>query len=725
MIEDGEIGIPHQLLGITLILISSLTLLSPMVIPSVGGIELPVPREETLVYDSDTPFTIWDKFNPFIPMGVQWLSGWHFLVNEYDWYETVTVGDKLWRITGWEYADNYTKFTLHIRPGVKWNDGTPYTSKDIKFTLEMLKNHTALSGSSYVNEYVDRIETPDDLTVIIYLKKPAPRFAKTFCMWRSPVGAIVPEHIWRDKDPEKFSNFPPVGTGPYKLYEVNPELRYFLWIRDENYWAKNEFPGFESAPKYIFIKERSAPDIQASEIVRGDVDQWTSVTWEIARLLPSLNPEIFLHPWPRYGGPEGIGFNHAIYPFNITEFRWAISYAMNREKLAELYPGGAPGYTKPVTTSLPFMYSYDPSKPTDHSAIAPELERYIPVIEENKRRLKEQYGLEIAYNLTKAESILDSLNFIDRDKDGIRETPNGTKLVFTLVVCSVKEHEFAIPIITEDLKKIGIGIEVITTTDPLRREAYVQPGKFHMTYGGLIGYSFDIAAAFDSLHSKWIAIQGGYGGWVGGCRYRNERLDHLIDQMWLVAPEEYDKIDPLVNEALWILQRDMVQIPLFVSNSLQPRSNIHWTNWPGEGNWYMDPYPWQPLHFFVILNLRPKAAPPAITYSMVWFVKAVDAFVGADGKTYGPYAIGETASIPSSDAKKLIEAGKASYSPLLSPEVISTMNATYVATSRIETAINTLLANITSVLYGVVALQLIILIVIIYMLITIRKRPSS
>lgn len=689
-----------------------------------GDIELPVPRDKTLIYDSDTKFTIWDRFNPFIPSGVQWLSGWHFLCNEYDWYETVTVGWKLWRIKGWKYEDNYTKFTLYIKPGVKWNDGNPYTSKDYNFTIWMLKNYTSLSGSAYVNEYIDYVETPDDLTVVFHLKKPNPRFAYTFCMWRSPLPAIVPEHIWKGKNPEEFSNFPPVDTGPYKLFSVNPDLRYFIWIRDDDYWAKDEFPGFESCPKYVFIKEASPADIQAQEILRGDVDTWTSIKWEIARMLPVVNPDIFLHPWPRYGGPEGIGLNHDHYPFNLREFRWALSYAINREKLVELYPAGAPGYTAPVTTSLPFMYAYNVSGNVSLERVAPELVRYIPVIEEYRKKIKEQYGWEIAYNLTKAAEILDSLNFIDRDNDGIRETPNGTKLSFTLVTDDFEEHTFACYIIKEDFQKIGIGIELVVTTNQLRGPAFVQPGKFDITYGGLVGYSFDIVRAFDPFHSKWIALQGGYGGWVGGCRYRNKTLDNIIDQLWAIAPEEYDKVDPLVKEALWILQLDMPQIPAFVSNSLQPRSNMHWTNWPSSENWYWDPYPWQPLYFFVILNLKPKIA-VEITYSTVWFLKDVDAFTASDGKTYGPFLTGTSASIPLSDAEKLVSEGKASYTPPTETSILETLGSIQSATSRVESTVNTFLTSIMPILYGIIILQIIVLIVIIYMLITTRKRVSS
>src|SRR5207248_1746541 len=73
-------------------------------------------------------------------------------------------------------------------------------------------------------------------------------------------------------NPTLFKNDPPVFTGPYKLKEANRTLQYYLWQKDDNYWAKDKL---DPAPKYLAYlsmpqeKDAAAQDFRAAKYDSG------------------------------------------------------------------------------------------------------------------------------------------------------------------------------------------------------------------------------------------------------------------------------------------------------------------------------------------------------------------------------------------------------------------------------------------------------------------------
>jgi len=656
---------------------------------------LPTPREQTLVLDVNDALSVYDSFNPLI-WAYEFQSGQCQLSDEWDWYKVNRGEPKLWRITGWEYSDGYTTFTMHIKKGVKWNDGQAYTSRDIAFTINMIKNHTRIFGSDKFNAWIDSVETPDDYTFVAHLKNPHPRFADTFGMWMSGINPywwpwIVPEHIWKNVDPEKFTNNPPVGTGPYKLKEANPTLQYFLWERDENYWAKDQFPGFEQSPKYVISKVKGPVDVHIAEFVRGESDVIRPApNYDILRTLPDLSPTIIFVPAPSEGGAAGVGVNTGKYPWTLREFRWALSYCIDRPRIAKLDPGAIPGYSLPVTFSAPC------------GTLSPELERYKDAIEDIKKKIEEEYGWKIEFNLEKAAEILDSLDFKDTDGDGVRETPNGTKLSFE-ILATVPDQEWEYRIIIEDCAKVGIHIEVKPSVADWWR-VYIYPGKYdlHLTgvsYGG--GSTFDIAKTLETYHS--VRGPGGYCCWgqpdYGGTHWSNPRYDELIEKMMSVSPDNYDVIDPAAKEALYILALDMPQIPIthnkgamFVVNS------AYWKGWPTTANYYTEIRSWYETLWYLVLNLRPAKA-VELTYLTVFATTDIPAFTATDKLTYGPFIKREAMTIPKQDAERMILAGKASYTSSVSPEISAVADAATRDKAAID-ALGILLHKMNSTMAG-------------------------
>jgi peptide/nickel transport system substrate-binding protein len=114
-------------------------------------------------------------------------------------------------------ADGKT-ITYHLRRDVRWQDGVPFTARDVAFTYAKIRDpHVPFSlGSWYAK--ITRLDTPDPYTVVLHLKGPlADATAELFVNGEN--GMIVPEHLLRDVTDLHTAPFgnAPIGTGPYRV----------------------------------------------------------------------------------------------------------------------------------------------------------------------------------------------------------------------------------------------------------------------------------------------------------------------------------------------------------------------------------------------------------------------------------------------------------------------------------------------------------------------------
>jgi peptide/nickel transport system substrate-binding protein len=141
---------------------------------------------------------------------------------------------KSWDIETWEPAPGQegTVITWHLEEGVKWHDGTPFTSKDVKFTVEYLKENQVPRYLDNVQKVV-KVECPDDYTVKVYFET-----VSYWHLYRADLN-FLPDWIW--KDVEDYNTFEPwleahpevsgltklIGHGPFILdqYKVGEYVR--------------------------------------------------------------------------------------------------------------------------------------------------------------------------------------------------------------------------------------------------------------------------------------------------------------------------------------------------------------------------------------------------------------------------------------------------------------------------------------------------------------------
>lgn len=129
----------------------------------------------------------------------------------------------------WESSEDAREWTFHLRSGVLFHDGTPFTAEAVKYSIERVIELG--EGAAYLYESLESIEVIDDLTVRIVMGDPLPLDVIFSGDW----GAWIMSPSIGDQDAEWFNAGNGIGTGPYRIVENVPGERLVL-TRFEDYW---------------------------------------------------------------------------------------------------------------------------------------------------------------------------------------------------------------------------------------------------------------------------------------------------------------------------------------------------------------------------------------------------------------------------------------------------------------------------------------------------------
>ena len=162
----------------------------------------------------------------------------------------------------WSISDDGLRYTFRLREGVKWHDGKPFTADDVVFSIKTLKDVHPRGRNTFLN--LVEIETPDPLTAILVLSKPAPYLITALAASESP---IVPRHLYEGtKVAENPVNLAPVRTGPFKFKEW-VRGSHIVYERNPDYWD-------QPRPYLDQLIVRFIPDAAARSIAieTGEID---------------------------------------------------------------------------------------------------------------------------------------------------------------------------------------------------------------------------------------------------------------------------------------------------------------------------------------------------------------------------------------------------------------------------------------------------------------------
>ncbi len=242
--------------------------------------------------------------------------------------------------------------TYHLRSGVRWHDGVPFTSKDVKFSWSAMLNNSNNVSERVGYEDVKSVDTPNATTVVFHLKhKFAPFVNTVFAESDSPV-CIVPEHIlgkYPDVNRVPFNDHP-IGTGPFK---------FVRWIRGDHIELAANDDYFRGKPKLRSIVLREIPDENTSlNALRSHDIDWIFEASPNLYLNVKTLPDVKVVIQSMFQ-TLGVDFNTTHPPLNDVRVRRAFAYAIDKQALVDRFTGGIG--TVAWSNQPPYSWAYEPN----------------------------------------------------------------------------------------------------------------------------------------------------------------------------------------------------------------------------------------------------------------------------------------------------------------------------------------------------------------------------
>lgn len=382
---------------------------APTAAPSEGTGQVATVRMAT-VSDEST-------LNPYTY--VTGFPGWNLLMLQYDAIMQLDADGipQPWLASSVTASEDGSVYTVDLKPGITFNDGTPMTSADIKFTVEYFQANvqsrfTAAVGSTTV-------ATPSETQAVFTLAAPNASFPLRV-LADVP---ILPKHIWESiENPAEYAFDSPtnVGTGPYKLVEYSPE-QFYRFEANNDYFA-----GLPQVAELVIVQ--FADDAGAIAALRSQ---------EVDMIVRPVAPEQIAILQAEEGievlqGPQFtttlLTYDTQKAPFDRVEVRQAVSLAIDRQDLVDtVYLGGAT--TGNIGWIHPMQAAYNDAVVTTTDVAA-------------------------------ANALLDGIGAVDSDGDGIREL-DGAPLAAEMLVRSTDPLALrAGELIREMLLQIGFDATV-------------------------------------------------------------------------------------------------------------------------------------------------------------------------------------------------------------------------------------------------------------------------
>jgi peptide/nickel transport system substrate-binding protein len=251
--------------------------------------------------------------------------------------------------TEWSVSDDGLSYTFKLREGVKWHDGTDFTSDDVAFSILRLKEAHPRGRITYQN--VTEVQTPDPHTAVIVLSKPAPYLITAQSSSESP---IVPRHIFEKLQPADGQTLETaIGTGPFKLTEWVAGS-HLIFDRNPDYWDQPK-PWLDR----IVLRVILDPAARAAALETGEVDIGSNPVplSDIDRLKDNPDLQVDTTTYAYSGPQQQLFFNYDNPVFAKKQVREAIARALDLQAIVDiaLY-GYAQVSPSPISVALPQFY---------------------------------------------------------------------------------------------------------------------------------------------------------------------------------------------------------------------------------------------------------------------------------------------------------------------------------------------------------------------------------
>jgi peptide/nickel transport system substrate-binding protein len=463
--------------------------------------------------------------NPFVAQDEEnfriWALNWDLLVN----FSPDDLSPAPGIAESWDVSKDKKTVTFHLIKGAKWSDGQPITSKDVKYSLDVLGTN-GLIFSGYTSN-VTKIDTPDDQTVVVHTDQPDARIVGGLFVY------IIPEHVYGKTSVKELTGsyqpkLPLVGSGPYIVTEFT-HGRIVKMERNPNWRG--------AKPKYDEIQfiKYGTTDAVVRALKLGEIDGTMEVEpTSFSQLENADNIEPVRAPSPSFtqlafnlcskANCPDAKFNPGVQDRAV---RQAVAYAVDRNRVNEISSRGTSFVGHGI---LPSYYKSFYEKPTQ----------------------------DYPYDPDKANQLLDDAGYT-REGDGVRQKGN-VKLSFDLFVRSESPSDTqAAKVIAEQARKVGIDFKVqVVSVDKLteittRKNDGVPAPDFDSFVWGWGGDPYDPSALLE------LVTTGDIGG-SSDSFYSNPEYDRLFKEQ--TAEFDPAKRRALVRQMVDITQRDLPYLVL-------------------------------------------------------------------------------------------------------------------------------------------------------------------
>ncbi len=518
---------------------------------SAAGPTIPTsyPRNQTLY----TSGTMWGPPTDFNPVAGGYVTGTFGLL-----YESLflynPLSDKfvpwLAQSGSWTGAKTYT---LKLRPGLTWNNGTALTSTDVVYTFNLGK----LSSVPYSTlwNFLQSATAVDPLTVQFTFSK------ALYQEWSNALYtvAIVPAQVWGTRtvtDVLTYNTSPDaaagvVGSGPYEL--LTYDQTKVVWVKNDAWWGKSLL-GLDVKPTYIIDEVNGSNNVELGQMLNGTLDLSNN-------FLPGVNSIVSgiggygiqtyytKPPYMLSANTAWLVTNDVKKPTNDPVFRRALAESINVSQIVNNVYGQIVQAANP-TGLLPTWNQF-----VDKSVVA-------------------KYGY--TYNPTDAKKILTAAGY-KMGSDGYFRNKDGSVINLSLIVPNGwTDWMAAIQSIAQSAKKAGIRI---TPSFPSYndRTNKVQTGKFDLA----IANDAQIANTPWSYY-QWMFRQPIQATQVAGNdgRYKNSTIWSLVQQLDATPTTNVAAMKTIISKIQTIQLQDLPIIPLWYNGAWAQANNNVWTNWP-------------------------------------------------------------------------------------------------------------------------------------------------
>jgi peptide/nickel transport system substrate-binding protein len=410
----------------------------------------------------------------------------------------------------WEMPDART-YVFHLRHGVKFHDGRPFTSADVKYTFDSLMHGEVTSVKRGTFPMLESVDTPDLYTVAFHLSEPYASF-----MWNLTAMAmgIVPAGSGHTPTSD------PIGTGPF---------RFVSMVQDQDIVLARNPDYFGGAPRIDELRFRAVPDAitRALELRKGtaDIGGVTSLTPDMVDAL-AKEPGLVVDDQP--------GTVIAYVAFNFDDpilahrdVRQALAYATDRESLIRYLLRGQARLASGLL-------------PPNHWAYEPDVKQY-------------------PYDPTRAERLLDAAGF--------PRGPDGVRFHVTMKTSTEESARVLSEALAGQWRRVGVALDL----RPLETATFlsdVSRGSFQLYTLRWVGANNDPDIFDYVFNSKRMPPLGANRG-----HYRNPELDALIQREKVEMDREKRKA--ILSQIQKIVAEDEPYINLwYVDNVCVHRTRV-------------------------------------------------------------------------------------------------------------------------------------------------------